>query len=356
MKSIKKDIWFFLAQLAVWLVVLLLVPLATLLATNNFGDARTIPMILGFSLMSPFFQPFILYFLNYYVLWKWLWVKRRYVLFILANVIAFLVTLLAIYWRVVYYMFIADMPYGNGHHGHHSPWPWMTSTFFMHFLLSVVAITAAIGIRHFIRMRKIRQQLEEEKHKTTEAELAWLKNQINPHFLFNTLNNISSLTQIDPDAAQDAIAQLSDLLRYAIYKTDDHTVPVSGEVEFMRDYISLMQLRCNEKTEVTTQFDIDNPQSQLPPLLFISFIENAFKHGVSSNRKSTIDIHLTQHGDTIVFECDNTNYPKTDQDRSGSGVGLENSRRRLNLLYEGKYTWEQFVENDIYHIKITIPT
>ena len=351
MKIIKKDIWFFLAQLAVWLVVLLLVPIATLLATKSFGDARTIAMMLSFSLMSPF----ILYFFNFYVLWTWLWAKRRYVLFFLANIIAFL----AIHWRAIYMFFAPPPP--HHHHGGEFQMPtvaWLgyASNFFIYFLLNVIAITAAIVIRHFIQMRKIRKQLEEEKHKTTEAELAWLKNQINPHFLFNTLNNISSLTQIDPDAAQDAIAQLSDLLRYAIYKTDDHTVPVGGEVEFMRDYIALMQLRCNEKTEVKTKFDIDNSQAQLPPLLFISFIENAFKHGVSSNRKSTIDIHLFQHDDTIVFECDNTNYPKTDKDRSGSGVGLENSRRRLNLLYEGKYTWEQSVENDIYHIKITIPT
>lgn len=352
MKILKKDIWFFLAQLAVWLVVLLLVPIATLLATKSFLDARTIAMMLSFSLMSPF----VLYFLNYYVFWKWLWAKRRYVLFFLANILAFLI----IHWRAIY-MFFAPPPPHHHHHGGEFQMPtvaWLgyASNFFIYFLLNVIAITAAIAIRHFIQMRKIRKQLEEEKHKTTEAELAWLKNQINPHFLFNTLNNISSLTQIDPDAAQDAIAQLSDLLRYAIYKTDAHTVPVGGEVEFMRDYIALMQLRCNEKTAVTTRFDIDNPQAQLPPLLFISFIENAFKHGVSSNRKSTIDIYLTQDKDSIVFECDNTNYPKSDKDRSGSGVGLENSRRRLNLLYDKKYTWEQSVENDIYHIKITIPT
>ena len=345
----KNDILFFLAQLAVWLVVLLLVPIATLLATKSFMDARTIAMMLSFSLMSPF----LLYFLNYYVLWKWFFAKRRYVLFFLCNILAFLF----IHWRPFYYMFFAEVPHRGGDFQMPTvAWLGYASNFFIYFLLNVVAITAAIVIRHFIRLRKIRQQLEEEKHKTTEAELAWLKNQINPHFLFNTLNNISSLTQIDPDAAQDAIAQLSDLLRYAIYKTEAHKVPVNGEVEFMRDYIALMQLRCNEKTEVKSEFEIDNPQAQLPPLLFVSFIENAFKHGVSSNRNSTIDIHLSQDKDTIIFECNNTNYPKSDKDQSGSGVGLENSRRRLDLLYGEKYTWEQFVENDIYHIKITIPT
>ena len=149
------------------------------------------------------------------------------------------------------------------------------------------------SIRHFIRNRDIKQQLKDEKAKNTEAELAWLKNQINPHFLFNTLNNISSLTQIDPDAAQDAIAQLSDLLRYAMYETNKKTVPISGEVAFMRNYIALMKLRCNEKTEVKTTFEVEQ-DVEIAPLLFISLIENAFKHGVSSSRHSMIDIHLEQ--------------------------------------------------------------
>ena len=131
-------------------------------------------------------------------------------------------------------------------------------------------------------------------------------------------------------------------------------VPISGEVEFMRNYISLMQLRCNEKTTVSTQFDIANPQLEIAPLIFISLIENAFKHGVSSNRPSTIDISLKQDNGQLVFCCDNTNYPKDDADRSGSGIGLENTRRRLQLLYPDKHTWEQTLVNDIYHIKITI--
>ena len=189
--------------------------------------------------------------------------------------------------------------------------------------------TIALGIRHFIRTRQLRQQLKDEKTKNTEAELAWLKNQINPHFLFNTLNNISSLTQIDADAAQDAIAQLSDLLRYAMYETNKPLVPIQGEVEFMRNYISLMELRCNDKTEVTTTFDVQQ-DVEIAPLLFISLIENAFKHGVSTSRPSKIDIRLLQNEDELVFNCDNTNYPKDDADRSGSGIGLENTRRRLD--------------------------
>jgi LytS/YehU family sensor histidine kinase len=232
-------------------------------------------------------------------------------------------------------------------------WIGFFSGFFMFLLLNCFVAAIAIGIRHFIRTRDIRQQLRDEKAKNTEAELAWLKNQINPHFLFNTLNNISSLTQIDPDAAQDAIAQLSDLLRYAMYETNKKTVPIQGEVEFMRNYISLMKLRCNEKTEVNTTFDVQQ-NIEIAPLLFISLIENAFKHGVSSSRPSKIVISLTASENELIFTCDNTNYPKDDADRSGSGIGLENTRRRLDLMYANRYEWQQSLENDIYHVRIKL--
>ena len=216
------------------------------------------------------------------------------------------------------------------------------------FLLCLMAIGIALSIRYIMRQ-------SERKQKEVEAELAWLKNQINPHFLFNTLNNISSLAQIDGDGTQEAIMQLSDLLRYAMYETNKPKVSLDGEVEFMRNYIELMKLRCNEMTTVSARFDITDAQSEVAPLLFISLIENAFKHGMDSNAPATIDIRLKQEDSTLVFTCDNTNNPKPTKDRSGSGIGLENTRRRLDLLYPGRYTWEQEITSEnIYHIIISI--
>ena len=215
-------------------------------------------------------------------------------------------------------------------------------------LVNLMAIGIAMSIRYVMRQG-------EKKQQEVEAELAWLKNQINPHFLFNTLNNISSLTQIDADEAQDAIMQLSDLLRYAMYETNKPTVPLQGEVEFMRNYIGLMKLRCNEMTTVDFRCSMVNGQSEVAPLIFISLVENAFKHGMNSNAPATIDISLTQRDGTLVFTCDNTNNPKPTKDRSGSGIGLENTRRRLDLLYPGRYQWEQTVTpENIYHVKITL--
>ena len=341
----RKDIALLLMQLAVWGAVILIPTLVTLITTREASSSFTFLKMLWFNLQSPF----LLYFINFYLFWPLLAAKRRYVLFVLANIVAFM----ALNTGLLYFRHYAS---SAGVEMPANAWLGMFSGLFVYFLLNCASIAAAIALRHYLRTRQIKQQLNEERHKNTEAELAWLKNQINPHFLFNTLNNISSLTQIDADAAQDAIAQLSDLLRYAIYKTQQPLVPIEGEVDFMRNYIHLMQLRCNEKTTVKTDFRIADKQASIPPLLFISLIENAFKHGVSSSRPSLIDISLTQEGPTMTFSCSNTNFPKNDTDRSGSGIGLENTHRRLELLYSDRYTWEQTLEGDIYKIVININT
>ncbi len=346
MKIAKKDIWLFLAQFGVWSIIVFSLPLATLLSTQDLKATKTS----FFVVWGIIHAPLIVYFLNFYLFGPYLFFRRRYGLFALCNLVAIL--------GLNYQFFLLWMRRDNfPETAHMTPNMWIGffSGFFMIMLLNCFVAAIAIGIRNVIQTRQIQQQLKDEKAKNTEAELAWLKNQINPHFLFNTLNNISSLTQIDADAAQDAIAQLSDLLRYAMYETNKKLVPIEGEVEFMRNYISLMKLRCNEKTEVTTAFDV-RQNVEIAPLLFVSLVENAFKHGVSSSRPSRIDIRLQQTDRQIVFVCDNTNYPKDNADRSGSGIGLENTRRRLELIYHDRYQWEQSLENDCYHVRITLNT
>ena len=277
----------------------------------------------------------IVYLLNFYLLVPYLWFQRRFWQFLLLNV-----ALVTVCNSHILFNDTSTMPeiFRAG----------FSSFAGIAMLINWMAIGIALSIRYVMRQ-------QERKQKEVEAELAWLKNQINPHFLFNTLNNISSLAQIDGDETQEAIMQLSDLLRYVMYETNKPKVPISGEVEFMKNYIELMKLRCNEMTTVTSQFSVFSSQLEIAPLLFISLIENAFKHGMNSNAPATIDISLTQEGDNLVFNCDNTNNPKPTKDRSGSGIGLDNTRRRLDLLYPGCYTWEQAITpENIYHVKITI--
>ena len=128
----------------------------------------------------------------------------------------------------------------------------------MWMILNYAMVVAAIFVRYYIRHSTLRRQLREEKQKMTEAELAWLKNQLNPHFLFNTLNNIASLTQTSPNNAQKAIGQLSELLRYALYETQPKEVSLNGEIAFIKNYINLMTLRSGSNVEIKSQFIIHN--------------------------------------------------------------------------------------------------
>ena len=325
MKKIQvKDIWLLVAQVLL-LSFIMLSP--ALISYISSGDANLVmdSLWIAFYWLAP---AMAVYLLNFYLCIPLLWFRHRFWLFGVVNVVLILVTNLHLfgnnlsnlpdYFRAGYFSLIT-----------------------ISLLLCLMAIGIALSIRYMMRR-------SERKQKEVEAELAWLKNQINPHFLFNTLNNISSLAQIDGDETQEAIMQLSDLLRYAMYETNKPKVRLEGEVEFMRNYLDLMKLRCNEMTSV-------NYQLEVAPLLFISLVENAFKHGMNSNAPATIDIRLEQQDDMLIFNCDNTNNPKPTKDRSGSGIGLDNTRRRLDLLYPGRYTWEQTITpENIYHVKISI--
>ena len=218
----------------------------------------------------------------------------------------------------------------------------------------VLMILLAVGLRHLMRMNDREMQFEEERRKTAEAELTWLKHQLNPHFLFNTLNNISSLTQIDPDKAQESIGQLSDLLRYALYDSEAEKVQLASEIEFMDNYIDLMALRCNELTTVEKHLEAPSKPVEVAPLLFISLVENAFKHGVNARHPSFVKVAMQMDGDDLVFTCDNSLFEKQGTDRIGSGIGLENMKRRLELLYPGRYTYEQSSADDTYHVQVTL--
>ena len=224
----------------------------------------------------------------------------------------------------------------------------LTGSIILRVVLYLGMIALSIGMRYVIRWYEERKKREEERRRNAEAELTWLKNQLNPHFLFNTLNNISSLTQIDADKAQESIGQFSELLRYALYESNVEKVRLTDETEFMKNYIDLMSLRCNEKTRIETRFDSFDEGLTISPLLFISLIENAFKHGTSSHKESFVKVDMGLDGEDLVFSCENSVHERTSEDRSGSVIGLENMTRRLDLLYPDAYTYRQYVEDNTY--------
>lgn len=334
----KQNIAIFFIQIFVWMLPLL-APAAVSYLLDPNSSRHWLFLIQAMTLVGPMA---IIYLLSYYLLVPYLFYRGYKTLFFVSSIA--LVVFLPIR------MLSNDVTEMNDVAivGYYS-WAGTLLT------IGIFVELAAFGVHAFIRNLKTERQLEEQQRKNAEAELTWLKNQLNPHFLFNSLNNISSLTQIDADMAQDAIGQLSDLLRYALYESNKPLVPLSGEVEFLHNYISMMRLRCSEKTQVNEELPEQLSGShQIAPLLFTSFVENAFKHGTSNSQPSEINISLRVEEQQIRFVCSNTNLPKTDKDRSGSGIGLENTRRRFELLYPGRYQWHQTLEDNIFRIEISV--
>ena len=199
------------------------------------------------------------------------------------------------------------------------------------------------------------QRKEIEKNQA-EAELANLKNQVNPHFLFNTLNNIYSLIQIDPAQAQEAVHDLSGMLRYVLYESQKDTVPLSKECEFLKEYVKLMSARLTSGVKLEVSLPQTTSGRQIAPLLFIPLIENAFKHGISDTQDSFIRISLDEDSEYVTCLVENSCFPKDDTDRSGSGIGISNLKRRLDLLYPGAYSFEYGKVQSVYRSLLRIRT
>ena len=222
------------------------------------------------------------------------------------------------------------------------PRPWQDSVRFFagNAALYLLVVGAGVAIRMTGGWYKAEAARQELEHSRTQAELQNLKSQLNPHFLFNTLNNIYSLIQIDADRAQQAVHDLSRMLRYVLYESSCPTVQMAAEVEFLRDYIELMRIRLPRHVEVGVSLPEEPSPTPVAPLLFISLIENAFKHGTSNDRPSFIRIDIHERGGELVCCIRNSCFPKTASDRSGSGIGLKNLSKRLEMIYPQRHTFE----------------
>ena len=309
-----------------------------------------------FSLMRFYIQPIsiaIVFYINYLWLIDRVLFRKKPVQFILYNLLLIVVANVVIY--LVHHMLLPNefIPRHPGP-GPRPPRPvfvqWQDSIT----LALMVGLSVAIKMtQKWIVTEKERKQLEQER---TEAELKNLKNQLNPHFLFNTLNNIYSLIAISPDRAQSAVLELSKMLRYVLYENAQAYVPMEKELEFNHNYIELMRLRLARHVKV----EVDMPRGlcrgyQIAPLLFITLIENAFKHGTSATEPSFVTIVMREPSPGVI-ECriENSCFPKDENDKSGSGIGLKNLSRQLELLYPGKYTLHAESDARVYRSSLTI--
>ena len=220
-------------------------------------------------------------------------------------------------------------------------------------VILILMLGMNLGIKLYFKQRGDQKKLAELEKENLEQQLEYLKYQINPHFFMNTLNNIHALVDIDPEKAKETILELSKMMRFVLYEGNKAGVPLNREIAFLQNYITLMKLRYTDKVRIKVETPEMLPDKEVPPLMFITFVENAFKHGVSYRQESFIDISLATPEGQLVFTCSNSRVPKEEEDHGG--VGLANVKQRLNLIYDKNYTLDIKDEPDIYTVTLTIP-
>lgn len=236
------------------------------------------------------------------------------------------------------------------------PSPWLFTIRNLTTLVTMVGLS--IALKMTFRWFEVENEKKELEKAKSEAELQNMKNQVSPHFLLNTLNNIYALIEFNPSKAQQAIVDLSKLLRHILYDNDKLLVPLHQEVDFIKNYVDLMRIRLADNVKLNTKLSTKtNSDTPIAPLIFISLIENAFKHGVSGDKPSFIDISLFETPDgKVEFISRNSYYPKSEEDKSGSGIGLELVKKRLEVIYPGRYKWHSEIENNTYSTTLIIDT
>ena len=221
-------------------------------------------------------------------------------------------------------------------------------------IFALFAVSLNIAVKLYFRAMSSRRRIARLEAENTSTRLQFLKYQINPHFFMNTLNNIHALIDIDSAKAQNVVVELSKMMRYVLYEIDKDNVTLRQEVDFLNNYIKLMRIRLKDNVEITVDISNGNSDIKLPPLLFIPFVENIFKHGISYRELSKVEISLHLAGDKLVFRSKNSNHANHRED-SHHGIGLENLRRRLDLLYGDEYQLTIREDSAIYEVELTLP-
>ncbi|MFW2476991.1 MAG: sensor histidine kinase [Sediminibacterium sp.] len=234
------------------------------------------------------------------------------------------------------------------------PGPPLKMIIYVQMLSYMAPLLFSIALKSTQRWVKTEAERKEATNFKLASELQHLHYQLQPHFFFNSLNNIYAMVDISPEQAKKSIHSLSKLMRYMLYETNVELVPLSKEIEFLIKYIELMKLRVSEKTTITYSFPSEETGIKIAPLLFISLIENAFKHGISASKTSNIDIKMSAEEDKVLFTVVNDSFPKNLNDKSGSGIGILNLEKRLKLLYSGQYQFETSEKDNrfIAHLEI----
>ena len=247
-------------------------------------------------------------------------------------------------------------------HPHPAPHPYLRPLLplplFLDFTYALLVDGCNLAIA--LMFQRYDDKLENESLMKANAEnqLAYLKAQINPHFYMNMLNNIHGMIEIDPDKAQSMVLEMSHLMRYMLYDSSKPLIPLADETAFLRNYLNLMRQRYPANAvSITSQFPADSEARHIsmPPLLFLVFIENAFKHGISYQQPSFVSVSIEINGDTVTFNCMNSRVAHDTNRTERSGIGLRNIRQRLALLYGTRASLQIAESESTYTVNLTLP-
>ena len=349
-KSNCKVSWELIIHLCAWIFLICLPPML-------MGHSRELPERgESFRMMGPPLGMAMIFYLNYFYLVPRLLFLKRNKTYLLSNVTVCILMLLFIHmWFELANAFFPTSP--PPHIRHLQTWEFILFRLRDFTMFALIAALAAV-IRMSQKWHTAEVARQKAELRRIEAELKNLHNQINPHFLLNTLNNIYALITFDTDKAQQALQDLSRLLRHLLYDNNQDFIPLNREIEFLHNYVALMRIRLSPTVEL--RFDTDIPAEnniRIAPLIYISLFENAFKHGISPVEKSFIHIRIfTSQPDSLTCVIANSNYPKRRNDISGSGIGLEQVQKRLDLIYPGKYNWTKGTnsEQTVYTSTLTL--
>lgn len=270
-----------------------------------------------------------------------------------------LIGLLAIYW--LYWLFFSPAPPPHGsfpdHHfdkgGHGGPMGGGPRSF-MPVLAPFIAILCSFCYRVIIDNASREEMIRERETIHLRTELNFLRSQISPHFMFNVLNNLVALARKKSDSLEPAIMNLSQLMRYMLYESDDNLVPLTREVEYLKNYIDLQLLRFGDSVKVTMNINGNPGLITIEPMLLIPFVENAFKHGTGMLDEPVILISVDISEAAIQFRVINSVSDLDDSKDKGSGIGLVNVQRRLAILYPDKHELRIFERDNSFIIELTI--
>ena len=375
-----------IVYLIIWIFIGVAPIVSTYSAQNTLPDHTTVwkDIMQSWIIIAPFF---VLLLLNNFILIPKLFLRKNYLWYTISIILTLFILFKVVPESVLFYQLSENrqeqfMPGGDMRpHGERLPHPkdgehssemrpplpyrhpnrrqpmpprmQPNTITFINLTIAILLIGFNLTIKLFIKSLRDEEVMKDLEHQKLESELQYLKYQLNPHFFMNTLNNIHALIDIDSRKAKTSIIELSKLMRYVLYESNKDYIELTKEIIFLQNYIELMRLRFTESLNIQTDFPLIVPEVKIPPLLLISLLENAFKHGVSYREASFIHICLKIDDGSLIFKCSNSKH-RTEKDEH-HGVGLENVKKRLQLLFGNNYTYTINENENEYNVSLNIP-